>query len=197
VALSVALSLVALTAGCVRGGRTGDIGVNRAGASIEQQFDTRRVDVSGDADRARLSGHNNLNNPPVDLKAVPPAWSGGTAINQGRWSGNALGDRVAQLTLSVPHVASSVAVPSGRVVLVGVGLSRSGNPNVGAIKTEIRRRLLVQAPIFRYVYVTTDPRQVTQLNQIADGLRQGNPISRYHPQMEALMRTMQPVPWPG
>jgi hypothetical protein len=167
-ALSVALSLVALTAGCVRGGQQGDIGAIR-----------------------------NLNNPPVNLKAVPPAWSGGTAINQGRWSRNALGDRVAQLTLSVPHVASSVAVPSGRVVLAGVGLSRSGNPNVGAIKTEIRRRLLVQAPIFRHVYVTTDPRQVTQLNQIADGLRQGNPISRYHPQMEALMRTMQPVPWPG
>jgi hypothetical protein len=119
------------------------------------------------------------------------------ASNQGGWSENALGDRDAQMTLSVPYVASSVAVPSGRAVLVGVGLSRAGNPDIDAIKTEIRRRLLIQAPIFRSVYVTTDPRQVTQLNQIADGLRQGRPISRYHLQMEALMRAMPPVPWPG
>ncbi len=142
-------------------------------------------------------GHNPFNNPPVNVQAVPQAWAGGREPNQSRWSGNALGDRVAQLALSVPYVASSVAVPSGRVVLVGVDLSRSGNPNINAVKTEIRRRLLIQAPIFRYVYVTTDPRQVAQLNHIADGLRQGHPISHYHLQMEALKRAMQPVPWPG
>ncbi|MCL6547692.1 MAG: YhcN/YlaJ family sporulation lipoprotein [Alicyclobacillus sp.] len=164
------------------------------GAAVEAQYDTHRVDVDGDGDRARLSGKNDVNNPPWDLRSQPPAHSAGTALTHGRYSGNAYADTVARLALSVPGVASSVAVASGRVIIVGVGLKHADAHNLRDVQREIRRRVLVHAPDFRYVYVTANHAQVTELNRIADGLRSGVPLSHYLPRIRSLMRTMAPVP---
>lgn len=167
---------------------------NQAAGSVEQQFDTRQADVDGDGDRARLSGFNNMNNPPVDLRAVPPAHTGGTVLTDERWSGNGYADTVAKLALSIPDVTSAAAVASGRVVLVGLGVSQKGRPDLEKIKQEVRRRLITQAPEFRYVYVTSDPQQVTNINQIADGIRGGQPPSMYKSRIAALMTNLHPVP---
>ncbi|MBX5436134.1 MAG: YhcN/YlaJ family sporulation lipoprotein [Alicyclobacillaceae bacterium] len=164
------------------------------GAAVEAQYDTHRVDVDGDGDRARLSGRNHVNNPPWDLRSQPPAHSAGTALTHGRYAGNGYADTIARLALSVPGVVSSVAVTSGRVVIVGVGIRHADAHNFRAIQREIRRRVLVNAPDLRYVYVTADHMQVTELNRIADGLRAGIPLDHYKPRIRNLMRTMAPVP---
>ncbi|MCL6515852.1 YhcN/YlaJ family sporulation lipoprotein [Alicyclobacillus sp.] len=175
--------------------------MNQAGGSVEQQFDRREVDVDGDGDRAKLSGYNDTNNPQPDPRSVSPAHGAGTTLTHGRYAGNAEADRVAQLALNIPHVRSAAAVAAGRVILIGVDLARAaamaegGGPDFNHIQREIRRRVLTQAPEFRYVYVTRDPAQVREINRIADGLRSGQPLSAYRDRMAALMRQMQPVPW--
>lgn len=168
---------------------------NQAAGSVEQQFDTRHVDGDGDGDRAKLSGYNNINNPPVDLRTVPPAHAAGTKLTHGMYSGNGYADTIARLTLSIPGVTHAAAVTSGQVVLVGIGVSQKGNPNIQHINQEIRRRLLTQAPEFRFVYVTAHPQQVTAINQIADGLRSGQPLSTFTQRIANLTRTMNPVPY--
>ncbi|WP_029422257.1 YhcN/YlaJ family sporulation lipoprotein [Alicyclobacillus macrosporangiidus] len=191
------LSLLALS-GCREHPK---LQMNQAAGSIEQQLDRRDVDVNGDADRAKLSGYNDTNNPQPNPRSVSPAHGAGTNLTHGRYSGNAEADRVAQLALNIPYVRSSAAVASGRVILVGVGLARTPaprgfpQPDFAHIQKEIRRRILTQAPEFRYVYVTRDPQQVREINRIADGLRSGQPLSAYQDRIAALMRQMQPVPW--
>ncbi|MCL6637102.1 MAG: YhcN/YlaJ family sporulation lipoprotein [Alicyclobacillus sp.] len=194
---AAALSLLAVTGCREHPGLT----MNQAAGSVEQQLDARHVDVDGDADRARLSGYNGVNNPQPNPVSVPPGHAAGTQLTDGRYSGNGEADRVAQLALNIPHVSHAAAVASGRVVLIGVGLAKV--PRTGAdqpvnfaqIQREIRRRVLTQAPEFRYVYITANPQQVTEINRIADGLRSGQPLSAYQPRIAALMRQLQPVPW--
>lgn len=165
------------------------------GSASDRPYDTPSVDADGDGDRIRWSGRNTLNNPPVDIRAQAPAHRGSPLTTNGRFAGNGYGDTIANLALSIPGVASSVAVTHGRVVIVGIGLSnQSPLHNVSAIQREMRRRVAVQAPELRYVYVTTDANQVMELNRIADGLRSGTPASAYLGRMEYLMRTMRPIP---
>jgi len=175
---------------------------NQVGGSVEQQFDTQKVDVNGDGDRARLSGANGLNNPPVRIDALPQGHAAAPSLREGRYAGNGFADRIAQLALSAPHVMHSVAVTSGTVAIIGLGLKHdlfhpkglSPQDELG-LKQEIRRRVLVQAPAVRFVYVTTNQQQVGELSRIADGLRAGHPISMYTSRIHALMQSMKPVPW--
>lgn len=175
---------------------------NKVGGSVEQQFDTHKVDVNGDGDRALFSGANDLNNPPVRVEALPHGHAGSPVLREGRYAGNGFADRIAQLALSAPHVMHSVAVTSGTVAIIGLGLKHdlfqpkglSSKDELG-LKQEIRRRVLVQAPSVRFVYVTTNRQQVAELSRIADGLRAGHPISLYTERIHALMHSMQPVPW--
>jgi hypothetical protein len=165
------------------------------GGANDRPYDTPSVDVDGDGDRALWSGRNDLNNPPVDIRAQPPAHRASPLTVNGRFAGNGYGDTIANLALSIPGVASSVAVTHGRVIIVGIGLAhRSPKHNIGAIQREMRRRIAVQTPELRYVYVTTDTYQVLELNRIADGLRSGTPASVYLGRMENLMRAMRPIP---
>jgi len=167
---------------------------NKAAGSVEQQFDTRQMDVDGDGDRARLSGYNQLNNPPVDLRASPPAHAGSTTLESGRYAGNAYGDTIAKLTMSIPGVTNAVTVVSGRVAFVGVTMRHMQHYDMTDVSREVRRRLLVQVPDMRYVYVTNQNAQVVELNRIADALRAGHPVSLYQPRLQKLMHELKPVP---
>lgn len=168
---------------------------NQIGGAVEQQFDTRAADVDGDGDRSLLSGHNDLNNPPVDLRSLTRAHPGSPLVMAGRYAGNSYADQVAQLTLSVPTVTYAAAVASGRVMLIGLGLRRNQPVSLDWIQREVRRRVLTRAPDFRYVYVTAQPRQVTEIVQIGDGLRNGQPMSMFTHRIHAIMRTLRPVPY--
>jgi hypothetical protein len=168
----------------------------------EQQLDTRAYDVDGDGDRSKLSGHNELNNPPTRPETNQHTVERGANDAQGLYDGNLFADRVAQLAQSVPHVVGSVAVISGKVAILGLTIKKDvARPNgldqtdENVIKQEVKRRVVTNASVIQYVYVTTDRAQVGQLNRIADGLRAGHPISTYAPQIHEMMRSMNPVTW--
>lgn len=163
-------------------------------ADVERQLDTRTVDVDGDGDRSILSGANNVNNPPWDLRNQPAAHAASPSVVHGRYAGNAYADTLARLVLSAPNVTAAVAVLHGQVIVMGVDVRPEVPVDFPALEHEIRRRLMIHAPEFRYVYVTRKRADVMTINHVADGLRTGVPFAHYRNQLVSMLQTMTPIP---
>jgi Sporulation lipoprotein YhcN/YlaJ (Spore_YhcN_YlaJ) len=172
------------------------------GTTREQQLDTRTRDVDNDGDRARLSGHNQLNNPPT--RPEVSTHNAGLTPNSAQVPNdhNHFADRVAQLALSIPHVRGSVAVISGKTVILGLTIKKDlmrpqglSVTDANVVKQELTHRIMQHAWYLNTVYVTMDKKQVLTITRIVDGLRAGHPLSTYQPQLHELMNGMSPVTW--
>lgn len=172
------------------------------GTTREQQLDTRARDVDNDGDRARLSGHNQLNNPPTrpEVSSYNARLTPHSAQLPNDY--NHFADRVAQLALSIPHVRGSVAVVSGKSVVVGLTIKKDlmkpnglSTTDTNVVKQEVANRIKTHAWNLNTVYVTMNKTQVLTLARIVDGLRAGHPLSTYGPTLKQLMSQNTAVTW--
>lgn len=168
----------------------------------EQQLDTSSRDVDNDGDRARLSGHNQLNNPPT--RPEVSSYNAGLTPNSAQSPNdhNHFADRVAQLALSIPHVRGSVAVISGKAIVVGLTIRKDvmsprglGTTDANVVKQELANRIKTHAWNLDTVYVTMNKSQVLTLQRMVDGLRAGHPLSTYSSTLKQLMSQNTPINW--
>lgn len=163
--------------------------------SIEPRYDNRGIDLDGDGDRAWLSGNNNMNNPPVNLRSLAPMGGGSADLTQSPYSGWVTADRVADLVQTVPGVANASAVLRGQTAVVGLTLHRSvPRERAAQIAQEVRRMLLVQAPVFRSVHISTDNVLSRRVFDVSQNIRNGRPLSSMDGEIERLTRDIPVIP---
>lgn len=208
----VVLALAAPLVGCApeAAGDRGAINDNRAGVSRlptdggftlqsreVPKWDNKNIDVDGDGDREMLRGTNNIGNPAVDLRSIPVPGSTGENVNNGFYAGTATADRIQDLAGSVNGVAHSNVIVVGETAVIGLNLERTVDPKqVPGIVQFVRQRVLVQAPIFKRVHITTDRALTRQIRRISDEIRQGHSLSMYNDDFMALVRKI-PAVGPG
>ncbi|WP_157729328.1 YhcN/YlaJ family sporulation lipoprotein [Tumebacillus algifaecis] len=155
------------------------------------RFDNKNIDVDGDGDKEHLSGRNDVNNPSVDLRSF--TYPGTTNTTQGIYP-TSTADRVQNLASSVDGVANSRAVVVGRTVVLGLNLERTVRPADRAdLVNIVRQRLLVQAPVFERVHITTDRAQTRRIQRLADEMRAGHSLSLYNDEFMDLTRNVPAV----
>lgn len=163
--------------------------------SIEPRYDNRGIDFDGDGDRSWLSGHNNINNPPVNLRNLTPMGGGSVDLTQDRYSGWITADRVADLVQTVPGVDNASTVLKGQTAIVGLTLHRTvPRERVGDIMQEVRRMLMIQAPSFRSVHITTDNVLTRRVFDASQNIRSGRPLSSMDKEIDRLIRDIPAVP---
>ncbi len=163
--------------------------------SLEPRYDNRGIDFDGDGDRSWLSGNNNMNNPPVNLRSLAPMAGGSADMTQGPYSGWVTADRVADLAQTVPGVASASAVLRGQTAIVGLSLHRTvPRERAAQIAQEVRRMLLVQAPVFRTVHISTDNVLSRRVFDVSQNIRNGRPLSSMDGEIEQLSRDIPVLP---
>ncbi|BCJ87656.1 YhcN/YlaJ family sporulation lipoprotein [Effusibacillus dendaii] len=194
IAWTVLASLTAgMLSGCGGGSNAGSVKrMNTQGA--EPRNANLGIDVDGDGDRAWLSGHNNLNNPPVNLRDYAPSGSGGYRDMTQTYSGGVTADRVADLAQSIQGVRDASVVIADQTAIVGLTLQRNvPQDRVEAIKQEVRRLLMIQAPVFRSVRITTDNALSRRIFDAAQNARNGHPISATDQEFSQLVKTVPEV----
>ncbi|WP_018133002.1 YhcN/YlaJ family sporulation lipoprotein [Effusibacillus pohliae] len=183
-----------LLAGC--GGGSPGINHRMQAEKTEPIYDNRGIDLDGDGDRAWLAGHNNINNPPVNLRNMAPPIGGGFRdYTQGTYAGGVTADRIADLAQSIQGVDTASVVVNGQTAIVGLRLHRTvPRERAGAIAQEVRQLLMVQAPVFRSVRITTDSALARRVYDTAQKVRSGQPLSSLDQEIEQLKRDIPEVP---
>ncbi|MFD2170225.1 YhcN/YlaJ family sporulation lipoprotein [Tumebacillus lipolyticus] len=155
------------------------------------RFDNKNIDVDGDGDKEHLSGRNDVSNPSVDLRSF--TYPGSTDMSQGIYP-TSTADRIQDLASSVDGVANSRAIVVGRTVVLGMNLERTVRPAQKAdLVDTVRQRILVQAPVFERVHITTDRALTRRVQRIADELRAGHSLSMYNEEFMDLAKQIPPV----
>jgi len=144
------------------------------------RFDNKNIDVDGDGDREHLSGRNDLANPSVDLRSFAQP-GGGSDLTQGVYPHTFTADRISNLASSVNGVANARALVVGRTVVLGMNLERGVKSHQKAELTQyVRQRILVQAPEFQRVHITTDRQLTRRIQRISDELRSGHSLNMFN-----------------
>jgi hypothetical protein len=155
------------------------------------RYDNKNIDVDGDGDKEHLSGRNDVNNPSVDLRSF--SYPGSTDMSQGIYP-TSTADRIQNLASSVDGVANSRAIVVGRTLVLGLNLERTVRPAQKAdIVNFVRQRILVQAPVFERVHITTDRALTKRIQRLADELRAGHSLSMYNDDFMDLTRQIPAV----
>lgn len=199
--LTAAILTLTLTTGCTpsndlaRNQQRYGVNTNNVAPGQEKadlpRFDNKNIDVDGDGDKEHLSGANDVNNPSVDLRSF--TYPGTTNAAQGIYP-TSTADRIQDLASSVDGVANSRAIVVGRTVVLGLNLERTVRPNQKAdIVNFVRQRILVQAPVFERVHITTDRAQTRQIQRISDELRKGHSLSLYNDEFMELTKNVPAV----
>ncbi|MGB8955125.1 MAG: YhcN/YlaJ family sporulation lipoprotein, partial [Tumebacillaceae bacterium] len=157
------------------------------------QWDGKQIDVDGDGDREHLSGRNNIGNPSVDLRSFATP-GGGADHTQGIYPHTYTADKIAGLAHSVDGVQNARAIITGTTAIIGLNLDRGLNAGRQAAVTQfVRQRVLVQAPEFRRVHITSDKAQTRRIQRIADEMRAGHSLSMFSDDIAELTRTIPAV----
>jgi hypothetical protein len=144
------------------------------------QFDNKNIDVDGDGDREHVSGRNNISNPSVDLRSFAQP-GGGSDLTNGVYPHTFTADRLTDLASSVNGVANSRALVVGRTAVLGINLERTVRPQQkGEIIQFVRQRVLVQAPEFQRVHISTDRALNRRIGRIADEIRAGHSLTMFN-----------------
>ncbi|MBE3552389.1 MAG: YhcN/YlaJ family sporulation lipoprotein [Kyrpidia tusciae] len=141
------------------------------------KMDRSRIDVDGDGDRNRWAHGQDVLNPPVSLGTLPSPRSG-AGVDGGE---AALADRVADVASSVPGVQSAAAVVRNHRAFIGIRVSMPirDAERTEQVKTEIRQRLLITAPVINEAHITEDRALLRQIEDVADAVRAGRPVSDF------------------
>lgn len=154
------------------------------------QWDGKQIDVDGDGDREHLSGRNNIGNPSVDLRSFATP-GGGADHTKGIYPHTFTADRIADLAHSVDGVQNARAIIAGTTAIIGLNLDRGVNAQRQAAITQfVRQRVLVQAPEFRRVHITSDKAQTRRIQRIADEMRAGHSLTMFNDDISELTRTI-------
>ncbi|GAX90191.1 YhcN/YlaJ family sporulation lipoprotein [Effusibacillus lacus] len=188
--------LGAVTVGVLAGCGQGNPGINGRMQSTgrEPLYDNRGIDIDGDGDRAWLSGHNNINNPPVNLRNFAPLGGGYRDMTADPYSGGLTADRIADLAQSIQGVDNASVVVNGQTAIVGLTLHRHvPRERAEAIKQEVRQLLMVQAPVFRSVRITTDRAMARRVFDASRNVRNGQPLSTQDREFQQLLKDIPEV----
>ncbi|MFC4769435.1 YhcN/YlaJ family sporulation lipoprotein [Effusibacillus consociatus] len=183
---------IGVLAGC--GGNPGLNGRMQTIPNTEPLYENRGIDIDGDGDRAWLSGHNNINNPPVNLTNLAPLGGGYRDMTQ-PYSAGMTADRVADLAQSVQGVDTASVVMVGQNAIVGLRLHRTvPRERAVAIAQEVRQLLMVQAPVLRSVRITTDQSLERRVFDLSQSVRNGRALSTTDRDFQDLSRDIPEVP---
>jgi hypothetical protein len=161
--------------------------------NTEPLYDNRGIDLDGDGDRAWLSGHNNINNPPVNLSNLAPLGGGYRDTTQ-IYSGGFTADRVADLAQSIRGVDTASVVLADQTAIIGLRLHRTvPRERANAIAQEVRQLLMIQAPVLRSVRITTDNSLERRVSDMAQSVRSGRNISSADRDFQKLVRDIPEV----
>lgn len=188
--------LAILAAGLLSGCGAGAPGIDGRiqKQNTEPLYDNRGIDIDGDGDRAWLSGHNEINNPSVNLRNFAPMGPGFRDTTQGPYSGGITADRVENLVQSVQGVDTASVVVSGQTAIIGLTLHRNiPKERAAAIMQEVRQLLMVQAPVFRSVRITTDRALARRVFDVAQNVRSGRPLPTVDREFQQLTRDIPEV----
>jgi hypothetical protein len=181
----------------VKRARTGGMNALEIGPGAQRQdvprFDNKNIDVDGDGDREHLAGRNDIANPSVDLRSFAHP-NGGSDLTQGVYPHTFTADRIASLASSVNGIANAQALVVGRTVVLGMNLERGVKPHQKpGLVQYVRQRILVQAPEFQRVHITTDRQLTRRIQRISDELRSGHSLTMFNDDFMDLTRQIPPV----
>jgi len=160
------------------------------------RWDNKQIDVDGDGDAEHISGRNQIGNPSVDLRsfAFPGGGMRGTDLTNGVYPHTFTADRIADLAHSVNGVANARALVVGQTAIIGLNLERGVKPQQqGDLVRFVRQRILVQAPEFQRVHITTDRALTRRIQRLSDELRAGHSISMFNDDIMELTRQVPAV----
>ncbi len=102
-------------------------------------------------------------------------------------------ERVAREVVKISGVQRATVVVSGRTAFIGLDL-RSGvtKEETTALKNEAARRAKKAEPGLKMVHVTADPDLVARLKRVADGIKQGRPVSSFASELAEIARRITP-----
>jgi len=152
------------------------------------QWDNRNIDMDGDGDREHLSGRNSINNPSVDLRSMTNP-GGSVDMTSGIYPHTFTADRIADLANTVDGVANARCLLAGQTAILGVNLKRGIRPQQrDEIIQLVRQRILVQAPEFQRVHITTDRPLTRRIQRLADEMRAGHSLTLFNDDVMDLTR---------
>lgn len=160
------------------------------------RWDNKQIDVDGDGDAEHISGRNQIGNPSVDLRsfAFPGGGARGSDMTNGVYPHTFTADRIADLAHSVNGVANARALVAGQTVIIGLNLERGVKPQQrGDLVKFVRQRVLVQAPEFQRVHITTDRALTRRIQRISDELRAGHSLTMFNDDVMELTRQVPAV----
>lgn len=114
-------------------------------------------------------GNNNQDNKPLNVKNT-------TIQNVDRQTGQEISEHLVDLATSIPNVNDATAVVLGRYAIVGIDVKENiERSEVGAIKYSVAESLKHDPHGARAV-VVADPDMTARIREIADDIRNGEPI---------------------
>ena len=83
---------------------------------------------------------------------------------------------------------------AGQTLLLGMNLERGVKPQQQDDLVQlVRQRILVQAPEFKRVHITTDRAQTRRIQRIADEMRAGHSLTMFNDDVMELTRQIPPT----
>lgn len=102
--------------------------------------------------------------------------------------------RLSTMINVLPEVNSSSVILSRNTAVVGLDLKANLNTQrVNALKAEVSRRVKRANNRITKVTVTADADTVTRIQGVADGLRQGRPLTSFDEEMSDIMQRLTPT----
>jgi len=105
-----------------------------------------------------------------------------------------LADRLAKTASETPGVNRATVVLAGTTAYVGVDLkAEMEKEQTNAVKKEVANRVKESEPRIERVMVTTDIDSFKRLDKIAEGIRNGQPVSAFTDELAEINRRFTPI----
>jgi len=107
---------------------------------------------------------------------------------------NRLAQKLAAEAHRVAGVKSATVILTGNTAIVGLDLKPGvKSADIGTIKTEVARRVKAADKRIRSVQVTTDPKMIARIQNVARGIAQGKPVSSFKTQVNEILKSITPT----
>jgi len=122
----------------------------------------------------------------------PSATARQPASPAGSPESKASADAAVRAAVKVAGVRNATAVVSGNTAYIGLDLQQGMEKRSGLIAREVAKRVKSSTTSLKLVYVASNPDLVRRVKQVADGMKQGKPVSNFSGDLMEIARRIRP-----
>lgn len=122
----------------------------------------------------------------------PPATPRQPASPAGSPEPKAGADAAVHAAVKVAGVRNATAIVSGNTAYIGLELQPGMEKQAGLIAREVAKRVKSATTSLKLVYVASNPDLVARVKQVADGMKQGKPVSSFSGDLMEIARRVKP-----